>query len=301
MRVAKWDDPSLRYDDVNFYWGDPSYVLEPGDPGYQPPTVTPPPAAPPPKKKPFRRKTAALEKPTEPNSTNQTIMSTFQYNIAPLSSGGFTTRAVRGEAVAEATLTQAIAQATGTTPETVAAVIQAFGAQILQHAAVSNWSPSLYGCFTFRPTSGGKGALPTDFHNAADINADVALSLTPDKIADWQAGLSLENLGEVGKLTPMIDSIINLSNNGINTYSAGHMIQLRGERLRLEQGEVAQGVFFTPVGGGTEVRATVYGPMEPGNISVLVPATLTGPQSVRIAAKINGSVRSYTYTTPITA
>ena len=31
-----WDDPNLR-------WGDPSYVLEPGDPGYTPPTPTPPP------------------------------------------------------------------------------------------------------------------------------------------------------------------------------------------------------------------------------------------------------------------
>jgi hypothetical protein len=33
MRPIYWDD-GTRYDDVNARWGDPSYVLEPGDPGY---------------------------------------------------------------------------------------------------------------------------------------------------------------------------------------------------------------------------------------------------------------------------
>ena len=33
MRPILWDDGTL-WDDPNAYWGDPSYVLEPGDPGY---------------------------------------------------------------------------------------------------------------------------------------------------------------------------------------------------------------------------------------------------------------------------
>lgn len=48
MRVLRWDD-GTRFDDPNAYWGDPSYVLEPGDPGYVGPA--PPPAAPLPLKK----------------------------------------------------------------------------------------------------------------------------------------------------------------------------------------------------------------------------------------------------------
>ena len=40
MRVLHWDDGG-RWDDVNARWGDPSYVLEPGDPGYQFPVQTP--------------------------------------------------------------------------------------------------------------------------------------------------------------------------------------------------------------------------------------------------------------------
>ena len=33
MRVLKFDSGE-RFDDPNSYWGDPSYVLEPGDLGY---------------------------------------------------------------------------------------------------------------------------------------------------------------------------------------------------------------------------------------------------------------------------
>jgi hypothetical protein len=42
-KIAYWDS-GLRFDDPNLYWGDPSYILEPGDPGYvppSPPTPTP--------------------------------------------------------------------------------------------------------------------------------------------------------------------------------------------------------------------------------------------------------------------
>ncbi|MCG3150142.1 MAG: hypothetical protein PCFJNLEI_03620 [Verrucomicrobiae bacterium] len=41
MRVIRWDD-GTRWDDPNARWGDPSYLLEPGDPGYIAPTPTKP-------------------------------------------------------------------------------------------------------------------------------------------------------------------------------------------------------------------------------------------------------------------
>ncbi len=36
MKTLRWDD-GHKWDDKNSRWGDPSYVLEPGDPGYVPP------------------------------------------------------------------------------------------------------------------------------------------------------------------------------------------------------------------------------------------------------------------------
>jgi hypothetical protein len=40
MRTAYFDsgDPEMYFDNPNLRWGDPSYLLEPGDPGYVPPT-----------------------------------------------------------------------------------------------------------------------------------------------------------------------------------------------------------------------------------------------------------------------
>ncbi len=40
MKTATWGS-GLRWDDPNLRWGDPSYVLEPGDPGYVPPSAPP--------------------------------------------------------------------------------------------------------------------------------------------------------------------------------------------------------------------------------------------------------------------
>ena len=41
MRIAYWDtnDPEMYFDNPNLRWGSPSYLLEPGDPGYVPPTI----------------------------------------------------------------------------------------------------------------------------------------------------------------------------------------------------------------------------------------------------------------------
>ncbi len=48
MKIIKFDS-GFKFDDPNSRWGDPSYQLEPGDPGYVPP-VNPPPTNQPPKK-----------------------------------------------------------------------------------------------------------------------------------------------------------------------------------------------------------------------------------------------------------
>jgi hypothetical protein len=41
MRIAYWDtsDPEMHFDNPNLRWGSPSYLLEPGDPGYVPPLI----------------------------------------------------------------------------------------------------------------------------------------------------------------------------------------------------------------------------------------------------------------------
>lgn len=274
-----WDHSSLTWDKLSLAW----------DSATPPKTKT--------KKKPFRRK-AANTNPQPPTPSN--TMPTFKYNIAPLSSGGFTTRAVRGVIIDETALLAHAASAASITPEQVKTALKDWFNQLLVSAADNGWSPSMLDdLVSCRPTSGGSAEQPTDFHNAADINADLGLTFTAEAIRQWQATLSLESLGEVGKLTPVIESIINQANGAIDQYTPGNMVQLRGDRLRLDPADPAQGVFFKD-GGAAEVRTTVYGTQDPGAISVLVPAGLSGALQVRVAAFINGSVRSYTYTNAIT-
>jgi hypothetical protein len=45
MRIAYWDsgDPEMHFDNPNLIWSSPSYLLEPGDPGYVPPSPPPTP------------------------------------------------------------------------------------------------------------------------------------------------------------------------------------------------------------------------------------------------------------------
>src|SRR5437870_13878128 len=49
MKILTWDS-GYRYGDPNLRWGNPSYVLEPGDPGYVPPPGSAPLSTPKPKK-----------------------------------------------------------------------------------------------------------------------------------------------------------------------------------------------------------------------------------------------------------
>ena len=285
----KWDDPNLKF--VN---GKGVY-LEPSDAGFvpYPGQILPKPK---PKKKPFRR---APRQKTEPTPTHAITMSTFKYNIAPLATGGFTTRAVRGTQADQTAITAAIATAAGVTPEQVEAVVNQLFTKLMQCSSGCEWSQELYGWFSFRPVSGGNQELPTGFVTPDDINADVALTIAAEKIRQWRSSLSLESLGEVGLITPVIDSVIDMTTSQPDRYTVGNMIQLRGNDLRFKLSDLTQGTFFRS-GSDPEVRGTLYGQNEPGIVSVAVPAALTGPITVRHAAYINGSIRSYLYTHTLT-
>jgi hypothetical protein len=242
------------------------------------------------KKKPFRR--SHQPKP-------DTTMPTFKYHVAPKTGGGFTTRVVKGTAADQTAIVAALAAQVGITPQQTTDAITGFLQKVLQSSASCEWSPEMFGLITFRPTSGGTSPLPDGFHNADDINADVSLSFSAETIRQWRATLSLESMGEVGKITPEIDSIIRQSDMAEDKYTPGGLIELRGDNLKLTPADLAQGVFFTPTTGAT-VRATEYAAILPQSIIVLVPASLSGALEVRISSYINGSVRNYTYTNTIT-
>jgi hypothetical protein len=222
-------------------------------------------------------------------------MPTFQFTVSPKSTGGYTTRAVLGTQIDEAALIAEITAATGVDADKVPLVIKAFLAHLRGCAQGCNWASALLGELSVRPTCGGSQASPDGFQNAEEINADIALSFTAEVIEAWRSTLTLESQGTKGLVTPVIDTIICLQNNAEDHYVVSDNIRLYGHDLRFDKSDPLQGVFFIKA-DGTEVRASVYGPINPSDVTALVPAGLTGVLQVRIAAHINGSLRTYLYT-----
>ena len=226
-------------------------------------------------------------------------MSTFKYHPFPKATAGYTTRPVLSAEIDVTALDAAVSTATGVPADKCVLILQTYLQKILASAGTCGQSTDIHGILRYRPTCGGSEASPDAFHTPDDINADVALSFTSDAIHDWRTTLELESMGVVGKVTPLIDTIIDLADGSSDHYVAGGLIEVIGDNLKFDKNDAAQGVFFKPA-SGPEVRATVYGSITPGSAIALVPATLTGSLSVRVSSFINGSVRTYTYTNPIT-
>lgn len=275
--AAAWDAPSATWDTM---------------PGPQPQKS---------KKKPFHR--SPKPTPTNPPSSTNITMSTFKFNVIPNAAGGFRTQAVLGPQIVEADFTAlVVTDAALTAPAVTAAqaesVIRSFFKNARTCAAGCSWSSGLYGEMSIRPTCGGSQPSPDAFQNAQEINADIAISFIAEVRDAWRSTLLLESQGTKGLVTPIIDAILSEEDGAQDHYVPGTMIRIVGHDLRFVKTDITQGVFFIKP-DGSEVRATVYGPLDPSQITVLVPATLSGVLQVRIAAFINGSVRTHLYTRSI--
>lgn len=127
----------------------------------------------------------------------------------------------------------------------------------------------------------------------------MAITLTAEVIRTWQETLTLEHMGELGRVLPNLDSSRNQANGEINQYVPGDLVQIRGNNLKFDRTDVQQGLFLRPA-AGAEVRCTSYADIEPTSFTAIVPAALSGALTVRMVAKINGSLRSFTYPAELT-
>jgi Domain of unknown function (DUF4469) with IG-like fold len=226
-------------------------------------------------------------------------MSAFNYHVAPNPRGGFTTRPVYAEAISEDAFFDLVAARCGKPPEDCASVFDAIVDTLVDCAGSGAHTTGLRGRLRFRPASGGSQPGPDDFNTVDEINADVAISLTAEKRELWRSTLSLQSHGSVGKVTPIVATTLSQQTGEQDKYQPGTLIELVGRNLRMDRSDPAQGVFFTS-GTGPEIRTTVYGPASPTSIIALVPEGLSGPLRLRVAVHLYGSVRSFSYMTPIT-
>ena len=161
-------------------------------------------------------------------------------------------------------------------------------------------APNPHGGFTTRPVLSEPVPDSVFFDRAAVLSTSLtadqirtALQAVVDTILECSTGCAFSN-GLLGKLSPVVDSILSQENGAVNKYTPGTLIEILGQHLDINKTDVQQGVFFRS-GNSAEVRATIYGTLSPGSLSVLVPANLSGDLTVRVANHINGSIRSFTY------
>jgi hypothetical protein len=309
VKIWVWGDPDPRvvWGNKNLRWGEPGYLLEPGDPGYvelQPgePGYVPPAPAPKPAKKPFHRKAKPKSdnQTTTPTTNTTSAMSSFQYNVTPKAGGGFSTRPVLGPEFEDATIDNAVSVQTGVTADKCVAVLTAYIDQFLARAAGCEWSHDFHGVLGVRPTSGGASPLPDGFHTPVDIKAGVSISINPTRLDDWQASLSIQSMGQVGLITPHVESIINLHDDSQDTYTGGEIMQAGGDRLDFDKTDPLLGVFYaTAAAPGVKVRINSYGPISPTQINIIMPTGVTGPITLTVVTRVSGSLRSMTYTRTI--
>ncbi|MEO6788162.1 MAG: DUF4469 domain-containing protein [Chthoniobacteraceae bacterium] len=293
---------AFRLDDVNVFFdlnGIGKY-LEPGDPGFVPYANQLPPPPPKPKPKPFHRAPKQPAATSSSSTAAHITMSTFQYNVVPKSGGGFSTRPVLAAEFDDATIDAAVSSATGVPADKCLAVLTGYLDQFLQQASGCGWSHAFHDLLSVRPTSGGSETAPDGFHTPADLNPGVSLSISPTRLDAWRSTLSIQSMGQVGLLSPHVDSIINLHDGTEDTYTPGEIIQLSGDHLGFDKTDTAQGVFYaTAAAPGTKVRIASYGPINPGQINAIIPAGLTGALTISVVTKPSNSLRSTTYLHPI--
>ncbi len=221
----------------------------------------------------------------------------FLYQPAPNPRGGFTSRAVKGEQITEAELDSAVAAETGVPPEQCAQVLKAYLRQMLEQGTRSRWSPGLYGLIGLYPTAGGSKPHHDGFHTAEDVKAGMSIAFGLETIRAWRQRLHLVSQGFAGLVTPGLANVMCCSTNQPDVYVSLGLVTVRGQHLKLDRHDPAQGIFCL-LEDGTEVRCEQYGRVSRLQATALIPGDVTGPIRLRMATLINGSVRSSVY--PVT-
>jgi len=92
---------------------------------------------------------------------------------------------------------------------------------------------------------------------------------------------------------PYINEVKDVVSGTINTtLTKGGVVQLTGSRLKFDQKDTAQGIFFVPE-TGEAVRATVIAENKPARVMAIIPADLAaGTYYIEVRTKITSSPKA---------
>ena len=171
----------------------------------------------------------------------------------------------------------------------VAAVLQIYGevcASIIADGSalntpLMNTSLSISGVF-----NGANDAFDKKRHTVnLNISAGTLLRSVLPKV-------KCEKTGTVST-DPYINEVKDVVSGTINTtLTKGGVVQLTGSRLKFDQKDTAQGIFFVPE-TGEAVRATVIAENKPARVMAIIPADLAaGTYYIEVRTKITSSPKA---------
>lgn len=281
MKTLYWDstDPLDCWDNPNCRWGDPSYRLEPGDPGYVewfPPGTEPPLS---PKPKPKRRPTISIETLNLPPD-----MQPFRYLIY-LIKGIFTSKPALRDAMPEGTYLDTLATRSELTRAQVEKLITEQSALHVELARQGIPVDFVLKRFRLQPTSGGRFTGPDP--DAGEVCATLSFSLIvhPDEIDKMRVGCPMEKTGEAGELGPEVESVRSRPGNVLNRYGVGTAggTEVNGKDFRLRRSDSEwPTAALIPVAGGAALPLAVLDCTPTRLVLGGAPAGTTGAHYLKI-------------------
>jgi nucleoid DNA-binding protein len=208
---------------------------------------------------------------------------TIQYEVTenPLQEGTYFPRVVPGDTVPMPRTLKAIVRETGVSRTDVKAVLDAT-AQRVQLALLEGNAIALEGLGIFslsmsETLDSVEDKISDEMDLRVNVRVDADLINAVKKDADYEKVTLPER-------APVLTGFLDVATGQENAYTAGSIAHITGEDLTFDAGAADEGVFFV-ADDETETRATVYSDVGSTRVAFLVPADLSGEQSVEIRTR----------------
>lgn len=302
MKTWHWDDPDPRFvwGNVNLRWGEPGYLLEPGDlgyvqlnpgdPGYQAPEPQP--------KRRRRTSSSEVSQPTNPPSPMS-----FQFIIVPNPNNAvrpFRARVKLGPQVDEDELLAAVAADSGVSRADVEKVLQSTSKVTVGFVRQTRPLAHVLGLFRAIPTI--SGSFATNEPSADEIKAGVGFSLVvgPDAAEAMTDGLTVEKVGEEGAIKPELENLVLSPGGQTGKYSTTKALKGSGDHFR---GSGTSQAWPTAVllddTLANPIPLTVFMCSQTEILIGPAPAGTTAPKRLKLTAGWDSSIE-YLYPQPLT-
>lgn len=222
----------------------------------------------------------------------------FRYRVRRMGAqeGSFTTRPDLGQPLTEKEVIEELVQASSVSEGDVRSVLTNLRRILVNAAQLTRPSEPLFGLFRLGLSCGGKLTDPEGELTADQLAPYLNLYASAELQSQFRTGLTVERTGVDSERVPDLETVRNDATGALNSYTPGDVLRLNGSDLKLDPTDNSQGVFFRN-SAGAEVRATRYVTVTDGQILVLVPATLTGPQTLIVRIKYGPNLRQTTFDT----